>query len=139
MEPASPQSERQIADDVRDEIPLSPVWIEEVARAFHWQYERIAAEKGWATQERSRVDWDDLPPENRETMLATVKAVFEYSGNLWVEIEWCHHRNMPLYSLRARTVVDEHSDGDVCGWCGRPGPDHPYATCEQSDGAEHGD
>lgn len=27
-------------------------------------------------------------------------------------------------------------DGHVCGWCGRPGPDHPYATCAQDEGAE---
>lgn len=48
-----------------------------IAAHFHDEYEAAAAQKGWATQERSRVAFDELPPENREAMVATVRALFE--------------------------------------------------------------
>jgi hypothetical protein len=47
-----------------------------IAAHFHDEYEAAAEKAGWATQERSRVAFDELPPENRETMVATVGALF---------------------------------------------------------------
>lgn len=49
--------------------------VEEVCEIFHDAYEAAAVEKGWETQERSRVPWADVPAENKETMRATVRAV----------------------------------------------------------------
>jgi hypothetical protein len=51
---------------------------EQVARAFHESYEEWAREFGWATQEQSRVRWEDIPIANRQTMIATVRDLAKY-------------------------------------------------------------
>lgn len=48
---------------------------EVIARQFHATYESLAPALGWETQARSRTKWDDLPQENRDLMLATVRAL----------------------------------------------------------------
>lgn len=48
---------------------------EELAEWLHDQYEEIAKEKGWQTQEKSRVKFEDLPKENKETMLALSEKI----------------------------------------------------------------
>ena len=45
---------------------------EVVARRFHEEYEHLAPLYGWETQERSRVDWDDLPENQRKLMAHVV-------------------------------------------------------------------
>jgi hypothetical protein len=42
----------------------------------HW-YELYARDLGWETQESTRVDFDDLPAENRETMLHVALNLIE--------------------------------------------------------------
>lgn len=49
--------------------------VEKIARAFHDEYEAFAEANGWETQKRSRVAFDDLPAENRATMISTVRAL----------------------------------------------------------------
>lgn len=48
---------------------------EAVARLLHHTYERLAPAHNWETQERSRTPWEELPPENRSLMVATVREV----------------------------------------------------------------
>lgn len=55
---------------------------ERMARASHVIYNRMAAVNGWATQESTRVDFDELPDANRRTMIATEKARLEAGVNL---------------------------------------------------------
>jgi len=55
---------------------LEPVAIA-IARAFHDEYEAFAEANGWETQKRSRVAFDDLPAENRATMVSTVRALLD--------------------------------------------------------------
>lgn len=43
-----------------------------IARRFHEEYEHIAPMYGWTTQEASRVDWDDLPDNQRKLMVHVV-------------------------------------------------------------------
>lgn len=45
---------------------------EKIACEFHETYERLAPKFGWGTQERARVAWSDLPPENAHLMIATI-------------------------------------------------------------------
>lgn len=45
---------------------------ETVARAFHEEYEHLAPLYGWTTQEASRVEWDDLPENQRKLMVHVV-------------------------------------------------------------------
>lgn len=50
---------------------------EAIARAFHDEYEAFAEAHGWETQESTRVAFDDLPAENRATMVSTVQALLD--------------------------------------------------------------
>lgn len=90
---------------------------EEIARRFHYAYEHHAKAEGWETQERSRKEWADVPAENRTTMIETVKTVFDYAGNLWIERGECHHQNVPLYQLRPLAIRDD----EVRQFDGSPG------------------
>ncbi len=45
----------------------SDIW--ELAEFMHDRYEKIAKKNGWMTQEKSRVPFEDLPKENKKTML----------------------------------------------------------------------
>ena len=50
---------------------------ERIARAFHETYEDLAPKHGWETQERSRKDWNEVPPENKALMLAVVQTLLD--------------------------------------------------------------
>ena len=43
---------------------------EELARAFHETYERLAPEFNYETREDSRMAWEDVPEDNRRLMVA---------------------------------------------------------------------
>ncbi|MHA2403290.1 MAG: hypothetical protein ACXADH_09900 [Candidatus Kariarchaeaceae archaeon] len=43
-----------------------------IARAFHEAYEELAPSFGYETRKKSRVDWKDIPENNRNLMIATV-------------------------------------------------------------------
>lgn len=51
---------------------------EPIAKAFHEAYERLAPRHGWQTQVRSRVDWADVPQENRDLMIAVVSELITW-------------------------------------------------------------
>lgn len=48
---------------------------EKIARAFHDEYEAFAQMYGWETQQATRVSFDELPAENQQTMISTVRAL----------------------------------------------------------------
>lgn len=50
---------------------------EDLARAFHEAYERLAPEFGYETRDRSAVPWDDVPADNRGLMVATAASVLD--------------------------------------------------------------
>ncbi len=43
---------------------------EQVARAFHESYERLAPRYGYRTREASARPWDEVPEDNRRLMVA---------------------------------------------------------------------
>jgi len=51
---------------------------EQLARAFHDIYERLAPQFGYETREESRVPWDDLPPNNKRLMIAVAEVILQY-------------------------------------------------------------
>jgi len=57
----------------------SEVW--ELARFIHDIYEEEASKNGWETQKTTRVAFENLPKENRATMLNVAAAVL----NVWVK------------------------------------------------------
>ena len=50
---------------------------ENVARAFHEAYERLAPDHGYETRKESAVPWDEVPEQNRALMVAVVADLFE--------------------------------------------------------------
>jgi len=57
---------------------LDDVTPERLARLMHESYEGHARRVGWETQDSCRVAFDDLPEENRRTMLAVAGDVLEF-------------------------------------------------------------
>ena len=50
---------------------------EDIARAFHETYERLAPEHGYETRKASAVPWEDVPEQNKSLMIAVVAALIE--------------------------------------------------------------
>lgn len=50
---------------------------EDIARAFHREYERLAPRFGYRTREASAKEWDDVPAENKALMMAVVRHLRE--------------------------------------------------------------
>ena len=48
---------------------------ESIARAFHGTYEELAPKFGYETRMRSRVDWEEVPEDNRKLMIAVVTSL----------------------------------------------------------------
>lgn len=49
--------------------------INEIAKELHYEYERQATYHKWNTQKECRVDFDDLPEQNKKVMLAIATLV----------------------------------------------------------------
>lgn len=47
----------------------------QLAKYMHEQYENVAKDKNWNTQESCKVEFEDLPKENREVMLEVADRV----------------------------------------------------------------
>ena len=62
---------------------ISP--IEELTKFMHKEYEKIAKIKGWETQKKSRVSWNKLPKENKETMLEVSKKILRWFYDIGVD------------------------------------------------------
>ena len=52
-----------------------PLTDEEIAKRFHYAYERLAPQYGYETRSESQTAWTHVPQANRELMIATVKSV----------------------------------------------------------------
>ena len=50
----------------------------DLAKKFHEIYEQKALDFGWNTQEKSKVEFKDLPKENLSTMVTTSKIILDW-------------------------------------------------------------
>jgi hypothetical protein len=48
---------------------------EGLARLFHETYEKLAPQYGYETREESRTDWQDVPDNNKQLMIATCREL----------------------------------------------------------------
>jgi hypothetical protein len=48
---------------------------EEISRAFHETYERLAPEHGYETRKASAVPWEDVPEQNKSLMIDVVRSL----------------------------------------------------------------
>jgi hypothetical protein len=68
-----------------------------LAEWMHDNYEQLAKAENWQTQEITRVKFDDLPDENKSTMLALADRMLKtfsiISLNLPVISSVCDHRH----------------------------------------------
>ena len=65
--------------------------VERLCEVMHDAYETAAVASGWATQERSRVPWTDVPEANKITMRAAVQALLD-----------AHEQTCPAYAALER-------------------------------------
>jgi hypothetical protein len=93
---------------------------ETIARAFHDEYEAFAEAHGWETQKSSRVAFDDLPEENRATMVSTVQALLDR--------RIIAASNQPP-SPQADEVDEESGTCACCRDSGTEGPFNGYYLC----------
>ena len=62
--------------------------VERLCEVMHDAYETAAVASGWATQERSRVPWTDVPEANKITMRAAVQALLDaYESAAYAALE----------------------------------------------------
>ena len=80
--------------------------IERTCEAMHDAYEAAAVENGWATQERSRKPWADVPEANKATMRAAVRAALP---PLLADLR-ALHREVPVYE----PCTDRGCERDDC-------------------------
>ena len=57
------------------EIEITIDRVMELAIFMHTEYENIAKQTGWKTQKKTQVEFDDLPIENRATMLMLAEKI----------------------------------------------------------------
>ncbi len=50
---------------------------EEIAKAFHETYERLAPSHGYETRETSAKPWSEVPEKNKSLMIATVQSLLD--------------------------------------------------------------
>ena len=67
--------EKKLKEFIKREKEISP---ERLAKIFHDAYEKIAKRQNWETQESCKVEFEDLPVENRNTMILTAREVINY-------------------------------------------------------------
>jgi hypothetical protein len=92
--------------DVVGPRPGEQAAIEALCKIAHDAYERAAVVSGWTTNDRSRVEWADVPPE---TQAATRAAVLVMLLLLPARDEQAKIDNA------VQAVLDLHqSDGDFC-------------------------
>lgn len=48
-----------------------------IAKWLHDEYENLAKKNNWETQIKTRVDFDNLPDENKNTMLSLADSILE--------------------------------------------------------------
>ncbi len=56
-------------------MKIDTITAEELAEAFHENYERLAPSHGYETRDDSRTEWKDVPEKNKKLMVATATAI----------------------------------------------------------------
>lgn len=59
------------------EKPKAKMSLEEIAKAFHEAYERLAPEHNYETRKASAVLWEEVPEQNRFLMIAVVHELID--------------------------------------------------------------
>ncbi len=54
--------------------------VKELAVFMHDEYERISKKIGWDTQDKCKVEFDDLPDENKQVMISMAFSLIDYFG-----------------------------------------------------------
>lgn len=86
----------------------------ELAEWLHDNYEQLAKAEKWQTQEITRVKFEDLPAENKSTMLALADRMLNtfnfITSNTVLKEGVCEHEWMPMA---------DSFDNPYCKKCGK--------------------
>ena len=80
----------QYAEPPRRAKPITREHAERVAKAFHTFYEKLAPDHGYKTREASAVEWEDVPDDNRNLMIATAHALLDGGWVIDLDSDECH-------------------------------------------------
>lgn len=56
--------------------------VEDLAKYMHDEYEKISKELGWNTQDECKVEFKDLPEDNKKVMCQVALSVIYYMNNI---------------------------------------------------------
>lgn len=82
---------------------------EELAKWLHDNYEAVAKEQGWNTQQSCKVEFDTLPDANKRTMIEIADRLLNF--NL-LRLHFVVGRSEQLKALLSK-VVNEFDSGEV--------------------------
>ena len=92
--------------------------IEELAEFLHNCYEKLSKEKGWETQKKTQVKFDDLPKKNKEVMFDLAQIILT---NLAVSEVFKKNSKNKIYALIDKMFEDNNleficqADGEDIG------------------------
>lgn len=73
------KGETLVIPDVVATLPIDPMVL---AKYLHDSYEQIAKRTKWQTQDSCKVEFDELPIENKNTMILLAgKLILDFGGN----------------------------------------------------------
>ena len=66
---------------------------EALAQRFHETYERLAPQYGYETRKESAVEWEDVPTNNKNLMIAVCSEILFTNRKVWnrSDSDDCHH------------------------------------------------
>jgi len=73
------ERDRQAYQQIRQLIENQPknIKAEELARTFHEEYEKLASRFNYETRKETKGDWENLPNNNKQLMIAVAEAVMD--------------------------------------------------------------
>jgi hypothetical protein len=104
----------------------------QLAEWLHDNYEQIAKAENWQTQEITRVKFDDLPAENKRTMLALADKMLNtfliISANVPVSGSW----QFTLVDVKDKLPTLENDEGVVIAFV----PFQGFQSCKYHNGSK---
>ena len=85
---------------------------EQLAKWLHDNYEEVAKEKDWNTQENCKVEFDTLPDANKQTMIEMAQRLLDFKLLRLHFVGYCYECNKPY--------DDKDREHGMCHKCWQP-------------------
>lgn len=97
---------------------------------LHDNYEKLAKDNNWQTQEKTKVEFDNLPMENKNTMLALADKMLNTFSIIAVQANVSGSNRLHLPPIKKKAIAEL-----VCPDCKRPKLENhlDYIHCKNCD------